>query len=247
MLPTSLTARLVLLALGPVCAAALVGCGSDGGSGGSSSGVVGVRSGNDTCTATKTDLQAGKVTFDVKNVGDDVTEVYVYGKDGSGAFTKIVGEVENIAPQTSRDFPVTLSSGDYELACKPGQQGDGIRTRLTVTGTAAAPSSSATTEAKFDREVEFKAEDYKFVGLETFTAKVGEKIEFKLENEGPHQHEFEVFGPDGQKVGEIPPVDSGATGEAIFELTKAGTYSYKCGISNHADLGLKGTFVVTAS
>ena len=123
--------RAAVLAFAPLAAVALVGCGGSGGSSGSS-GAVNVRAGDDSCTATKTELTAGKVTFDVKNVGGDVTEVYVYAQDSAGAYKKIVGEVENIAPQTSRDFPVTLSAGEYELACKPGQKGDGIRTKLHV-------------------------------------------------------------------------------------------------------------------
>ena len=239
---SSRTSRVASLALGPICAALLVGCGSDGASG---SAAIGVRAGNDTCTATKTQLGSGHLVFDVKNVGDDVTEVYVYGKDSAGAFKKIIGEVENIAPQTSRDFPVTLSAGEYELACKPGQKGDGIRTKLVVTG-AAPPSASALAEETYDREVEFKAEDYTFTGLDKFTAKAGEKIEFTMENEGPHQHEFEVFAPDGTRIGKIAALRPGTKGKTIIELAKAGTYSYKCGISNHANVGLKGTFVVTA-
>jgi uncharacterized cupredoxin-like copper-binding protein len=233
--------------LAPLGAVVLLsGCGGSDGSPGGSSGSVGVRAGDKSCEATKTQLEAGTVTFDVKNVGGDVTEVYVYAKDGSGAFKKIVGEVENIAPQTSRDFPVTLAAGEYELACKPGQTGNGIRTKLTVTGAAAVPTGSTRSEAAYDREVEIEAEDYRFEGLEGFTAKAGERIEFKLANHGTHQHEFEVFGPDGTVVGEVTPVDPGSKGEAVIALTKPGTYRFECGLEDHAGRGMKGTFVVTA-
>jgi iron uptake system component EfeO len=117
---------------------ALTACGGGDGSGGSgaSSGSIAVRAGDKTCAADRTAIGAGKATFKVKNVGGDVTEVYVYAKDDAGRFQKIVGEAENIAPQTSRDFAVTLSAGEYELTCKPGQTGNGIRTKLTVTGSA---------------------------------------------------------------------------------------------------------------
>jgi uncharacterized cupredoxin-like copper-binding protein len=232
----------------PLCAAAvLTGCGSDSGSGGSS-GSIAVRAGDDSCEADRTALDAGKVSFKVKNVGGDVTEVYVYAKDDSGSYKKIVGEVENIAPQTSRDFPVTLSAGDYELACKPGQTGDGIRTKLTVTGAAAAAPSESASSAAFDREVEIETEDFKFEGLEGFTAKAGERIKFELKNHSAtHQHEFEVFGPDGTAVGEVEPVDPGEDGEAIIEFKTSGTYRFECGIEDHAQRGMKGTFTVTAS
>ncbi len=91
------------------------------------------RAGDDACKVSETELQAGGTTFAVTNDGDKVTEVYVYGEQG-GAFTKVVSEVENIGPGTSRDMDVDLAAGTYEIACKPGQKGDGIRQKITVTG-----------------------------------------------------------------------------------------------------------------
>ncbi|MDT7571436.1 MAG: iron uptake system component EfeO [Actinomycetota bacterium] len=221
--------------------ALLAACGSSGDSGGSSEQIA-VAAGDTTCDVAKTSLSAGKVTFDVKNEGKDVTEVYVYAKGDDGDFDKVVGEVENIAPSTSRDFPVTLAGGEYEVACKPGQKGDGIRTKLTVSGDA----GEAEEDGKYDREVEVQAKEYAFAGMDGFTAKVGEKIEFKLENKGTMQHEFEILGPDGKDVGEVGPTDAGADGEVVIEFKAAGTYTYLCGIADHASRGMKGTFTVTA-
>jgi uncharacterized cupredoxin-like copper-binding protein len=220
--------------------ALLAACGSSGDSGASGEEIA-ITAGDTTCDVAKTTLSAGKHTFDVTNDGKDVTEVYVYGKGGDGDFDKVIGEVENIAPQTSRDFPVTLSGGDYEVACKPGQKGDGIRTKLTVSGDEAAGDD----DAKYDREVEVTAKEYAFTGLAGFTAKVGEKIEFKLENKGTMQHELEILGPDGKDVGEVGPTDAGEDGEVVIELTTAGTYTYLCGIADHASRGMKGTFTVS--
>ena len=217
----------------------LTACGGSSGGSGGGSGSVAISAGNTTCDVAKTDFAAGRISFDVKNTGSDVTEVYVYGKGGDGDFDKVVGEVENIAPGTSRDFSVSVGGGDYEVACKPGQKGDGIRTKITVSGDAAA-----TGDAKYDREVEVTAKDDGFTGLAGFTAKVGEKIEFKLENAGTTQHELEVLGPDGTNVGEVGPTAPGKDGEVVIELTKAGTYTYKCGIDDHASHGLQGTFTV---
>jgi iron uptake system component EfeO len=45
-----------------------------------------------------------------------------------------MGEAENIGPSTSRDLVVELTPGRYEVACKPGMTGKGIRTPLAVTG-----------------------------------------------------------------------------------------------------------------
>ena len=220
--------------------ALLAACGSSGEAGAASEDIA-ITAGDTTCDVAKTSLSAGKHTFDVTNKGNDVTEVYVYGRSSSdGDFDKVIGEVENIAPQTSRDFPVTLSGGEYEIACKPGQQGDGIRTKLTVSGAAAEAE-----EAKYDREVEVTAKEYAFTGLAGFTAKAGEKIEFKLENKGTMQHELEILGPDGKNIGEVGPTDAGEDGEVVIELKAAGTYTYLCGIADHATRGMKGTFTVS--
>ena len=87
-----------------------------------------------------------------------------------------MGEVENIGPGTSRDFTVDLGAGTYEVACKPGQTGDGIRTEITVTGT-------ATTVAAADRTVAFESlrpRLHRPRRLSTVTA--GETIEFAMTN-----------------------------------------------------------------
>lgn len=126
------TVLLALTALSPWLAA----CGGDAGSGSSSdsasSETVAVMAGDDECTADATDIPAGPTTFEVTNTGSSVTEVYVYGEE-NGEYTRVVSEVENIGPGTSRDMEVDLASGTYEIACKPGQTGDGIRTQITVT------------------------------------------------------------------------------------------------------------------
>jgi hypothetical protein len=170
----------------------------------SSSDKVSIKAGDKTCDVAKTSFAPGEIEFDVENTGSDATEVYVYGKGGSGSFDKVIGEVENIAPGTSRDFDVKVTGGDYEVACKPGQTGNGIRTEIEVSG----PAGSA--EEKYDREVEVTAKDFALTGLEGFTAKAGEKIEFKLHNTSTsHEHELEVFGPDGKALGEVGPTEPG--------------------------------------
>jgi uncharacterized cupredoxin-like copper-binding protein len=217
--------------------AVLAACGSS--DEGSSADAIGIEAGDTTCKVATTELASGKHTFEVKNTGKDVTEVYVYGKDGDD-FNKVIGEVENIAPETSRDFPVTLGGGEYEVACKPGQKGDGIRTKLTVSG------DEAGADEAYDREVEVEATDFAFKGLDGFNAKVGEKIEFKLANKSAtNEHELEIFGPDGKELGEIGATKPGADGEVILELATAGTYTYKSGIGDDEAKGMKGTFAVS--
>lgn len=229
----STLARPVVLAL------ALAGCGS-GAAGGTVA--VSVDAGDTTCGVARTSFdQPGKVAFAVSNSGKDTTEVYVYGKSGDGGFDKVVGEVENVAPGISREFTVDLAPGQYEVACKPGEKGDGIRTPVTVAGARAG----ASTETAYDREVEVTATDYALTGLEAFSAKAGESVEFKLENKGAGpEHEFEVFGPDGEAVGEVGPTRPGGAGEVVLGLPVPGTYTYECGIGDHVGRGMRGTFTV---
>ena len=85
-------------------------------------------------TAGSTELTAGTTTFAISNDGEKVTEVYVYAP---AAVSRIVTEKENIGPGTVlRAHRRRSKPGTYEVACKPGQTGDGIRSAITVTGRA---------------------------------------------------------------------------------------------------------------
>ncbi len=121
----------------------LGGCSSD--SSGVKPGGVGITAGDDSCETTATSVAAGPRTFRVKNTGSQVTEVYVYG-----AGDRVVGEVENIGPSISRELVVRLTPGTYEIACKPGMVGNGIRKPLTVSGSAAAAPVGKQLQAAVD-------------------------------------------------------------------------------------------------
>jgi iron uptake system component EfeO len=197
----------------------LTACGdSDPGADGAT---VAVEASDDACKVSDTELDAGPVTFEVTNKGSKVTEVYVYGEQG-GEFTKIISEVENIGPGTSRNLSVDLDGGTYEVACKPGQTGDGIRTKVTVTGDAAGDTG----EPAYDREIEMTVAAAGLTGLDTADAKSGETIEFKLQNDTDGTRELEIVDPAGKVVAEVE-VDKGAEGEVIVELAEAGTWTIK--------------------
>ncbi len=198
-------------------------------------GAIAITATNDRCEVAKTDLKAGKSTFAVKNDGDDVTEVYVYAKDD-----EVKGEVENIGPGTSRTLSADLKAGSYQVACKPGMKGDGIRTRITVTGAGGAQTAPPT------KRVTLVATDYSYSGLQGLTFAKGETVEFRLHNAAPGlHHELEIFGPDGDALGEVGPTKPGATGHVVVTLSDAGTYRVNCGIKNHSGKGMKGAFAVT--
>lgn len=213
----------------------LVGCTSKAGSGES----IAITATDTACEVANTDLSSGDHTFRVTNKGSDVTEVYVYG-DGD----KVMGEVENIGPGTSRDLKVKLAGGTYEVACKPGMKGAGIRTKITVSGDAAAP------QAPPDRTVEVTADvhdpGWVFKGLDGFSAKAGETVEFRLHNADPvDEHELEVKKPSDEPIGEVAPLAPGGEGSVVVTFDGAGTYTYLCGIDNHAERGMKGQFTVS--
>ena len=118
-----------LVTAGLAAALALAGCGGDAKSGAGSADAVAVTSTDADCQVATTDLPAGTHVFRVENKGSRVTEFYVYGTGG-----KVVGEVKDISPGVSRELTVKLAAGQYEAACKPGMEGNGIRRTLTVTG-----------------------------------------------------------------------------------------------------------------
>ncbi|MCF2526266.1 iron uptake system protein EfeO [Yinghuangia soli] len=106
---------------------ALAACSSDSGGGDA----VKVVASDKKCEVAKTEWAPGKNTLKVSNKGSQVTEVYVYAQGD-----RIVTERENIGPGTSVEITFDIKAGDYEVACKPGMKGDGIRQTVKVSGVA---------------------------------------------------------------------------------------------------------------
>ena len=149
--------------------------------------------------------------------------------------------MENIGPGTTRTLTVSLKAGAYELNCKPGQTGDGIKTAIAVSGNGAEATKAV------GRTVPVQATDYAYTGLGGITAKAGDTVEFELTNEPSStvDHELEVFGPDGKAIGEVGPTKAGKKGEVVLTLATPGRYTFECGITDHAQRGMKGEFTVT--
>src|SRR5664279_135011 len=146
-LPARVGPPIALAVSAAVAAAGAAGCTSDAtesGSGGGTSSArsVSVKAGDKTCAVSTTTLPAGRHAFAVENTSSQVTEVYVYA-----AGDQIIGEVENIGPATRRQLIVDLPAGSYQVACKPGMVGSGIRTGLTVHGQPESATSSAPAQA----------------------------------------------------------------------------------------------------
>ncbi|MEU6896128.1 iron uptake system protein EfeO [Streptomyces sp. NPDC046557] len=89
------------------------------------------------CDVSKAEFPAGRLTLDVENTGSKVTEVYVLFPDD-----RIAAERENIGPGTKATVTAEIKAGAYQIACKPGMKGDGIRRKVTATGENAAAKRS---------------------------------------------------------------------------------------------------------
>ena len=218
-------AKVVTLGFGLLLAAA---CASEG-----NADAVAITSTDSECRVARTALDAGDNTFEVDNAGDRATEVYIYAEGD-----RVVTEKENIGPGTKATFSADLTAGTYEIACKPGQEGDGIRQTITVTGSGGSAAEAA------DRTVKLGATEHAFSGMEGFSAKVGETVEFEMANQGTEEHEFEVLKADGTALGEIGPTKPGSEGKATLTFAEPGTYRFVCGIDDHEALGMAGTFTV---
>ncbi|WNI32235.1 iron uptake system protein EfeO [Streptomyces sp. ITFR-6] len=113
---------------------AVTGCAEK--SDGKGDGAVQVVAKDDSCEVSKQKLPAGHVELAVQNKGSKVTEVYVLFPDD-----RIVAERENIGPGTKATITAEIKAGSYEIACKPGMKGHGIRQKLEISGGSAAKRS----------------------------------------------------------------------------------------------------------
>jgi iron uptake system component EfeO len=85
------------------------------------------------CDTSAKSIPAGQVTLSIENKGSKATEVEILFPDD-----RIVSEKENIGPGTKYSLTAEVKAGSYEIACRPGMKGHGVRQKLTVTGSGAA-------------------------------------------------------------------------------------------------------------
>ncbi|MBT2458377.1 iron uptake system protein EfeO [Streptomyces sp. ISL-86] len=150
-------ARLTVLTAAAVVAAltAVTGCAEKSDVG--SNGTINVAATDTACEVSKKEFPAGKATIEVENKGSKVTEVYVLFPDG-----RIVAERENIGPGTKASITAEIKAGDYEIACKPGMKGDGIKQQVKATGTGTVEKRSPELDAAvaaYRQYVEAQAEE----------------------------------------------------------------------------------------
>ncbi|SCF80106.1 iron uptake system protein EfeO [Streptomyces sp. Ncost-T10-10d] len=113
---------------------AVTGCAEK--SDGKGDGAVQVVAKDDSCEVSKKKLPAGHIELAVQNKGSKVTEVYVLFPDD-----RIAAERENIGPGTKANITAEVKAGSYNVVCKPGMKGNGIRQKIEVTGANTAKRS----------------------------------------------------------------------------------------------------------
>jgi len=123
---------LVPAALLGLTAFGLTGCGKGEPASTGTDGPIAVTASDSACEIARSESPAGTVTFKISNTGSKVNEFYIYASGD-----RVMGEKENILPGVPVELHVELPAGTYEAACKPGMVGDGIRSKFTVTGSAA--------------------------------------------------------------------------------------------------------------
>ncbi|MEU0525036.1 iron uptake system protein EfeO [Streptomyces niveus] len=120
--------RLSLAAFAAVAAlTAVTACAEKSDAGGD--GAIRVTATDTSCEVSKKEFPAGHLQLAVENKGSKVTEVYVLFPDD-----RIVTERENIGAGTKANITAEIKAGDYEIACKPGMKGKGIRQQVKATG-----------------------------------------------------------------------------------------------------------------
>ncbi|MEV0910908.1 iron uptake system protein EfeO [Streptomyces hokutonensis] len=154
------------------------------------------------CTTSAKSIPAGQVTLKIANTGSKATEVEILFPDD-----RIVSEKENIGPGTKYTLTAEVKAGSYEIACRPGMKGHGVRQKLTVTGGSVAkrdPKLDAAVAAY--REYAQNEADATIPKVETFVnaIKAGDLTAAKNAY-APSRVGWETTEPIAESFGDIDP------------------------------------------
>jgi iron uptake system component EfeO len=147
------------LAVATGCTAKSQAAGSD---------AIKVTAADTSCATSAKTTPAGQVTLDIQNKGSRATEVEILFPDD-----RILSEKENIGPGTHYTLTAEVKAGSYEIACRPGMKGKGVRQKLTVTGKGAAKRDPRLDKAVADyRSYVQQQSDATVPAVETFVKAV---------------------------------------------------------------------------
>ncbi|MGW2960150.1 iron uptake system protein EfeO [Streptomyces sp. NPDC001220] len=155
------------------------------------------------CETSAKSVPAGHVTLAIENKGSKATEVEILFPDD-----RIVSEKENIGPGTRYTLTAEVKQGSYEIACRPGMKGHGVRQKLTVTGSGAvAKRNPQLDKAVADyREYAQEQADATIPKVETFVnaVKAG-NMEAAKNAYAPSRVGWESTEPIAESFGDIDP------------------------------------------
>ncbi|MCX4433398.1 iron uptake system protein EfeO [Streptomyces mirabilis] len=180
--------------------AAVTGCTekSDAGSGDA----IRVTAADSKCETSTKSVPAGQVTLNIENKGSKATEVEILFPDD-----RIVSEKENIGPGTKYTLTAEVKAGSYEIACRPGMKGLGVRQKLAVTGGTVAKRDPRLDKAVAAyREYAQEQADATIPKVETFAnaIKAGD-IEAAKKAYAPSRFGWESTEPIAESFGDIDP------------------------------------------
>ncbi|MGV9562953.1 iron uptake system protein EfeO [Streptomyces sp. NPDC003480] len=164
--------------------------------------VIQVTAADSTCDTSAGSVPAGQVTLKIENKGSKATEVEIVFPDD-----RIVSEKENIGPGTKYTLTAEIKAGSYEIACRPGMQGHGVRQKLTVTGGTVAQRNPKLDKAVADYRAYTQEQADATVPLaETFAKaiKAGD-LEAAKKAYAPSRLGWERTEPVAESFGDIDP------------------------------------------
>ncbi|MFF4309969.1 iron uptake system protein EfeO [Streptomyces sp. NPDC001507] len=166
-------------------------------------GAIQVTAADSTCETSAKSVPAGHVTLAIENTGAKATEVEILFPDD-----RIVSEKENIGPGTKYTLTAEVKAGSYEIACRPGMKGHGVRQKLTVTGSGAVAERDPKLDAAVAAYREYAQEqaDATIPKVQTFVdaVKAG-NIEAAKDAYAPSRVGWETTEPIAESFGDIDP------------------------------------------
>lgn len=162
------------------------------------------------CEPQEIETKAGPHTFEVTNEGSAaVTEWEVLKGD------RILGEVENIIPNDTRSFSLTLKAGDYKTYCPGGSDNEGGTLKVTKAAAGGSGDSVTRDQAVTDYVTYVKAEaDQLIADVGPFAAavKAGDVAKAQQLFAGAREH-YETIEPIAESFGDLDPAIDAREGD----------------------------------